>query len=132
MMARAYRADLWEAIDIIACGYGDNSFEEFREWLIGQGQAIFEKALSDPDNLADLVSKEMAGTIYEYNMTSILREAYAAITRSDEPIPFLGYPEEFSLIGRHEDYDDDSGYEKFPRITAKFGKCAEREFPFSY
>jgi hypothetical protein len=142
MMARAYRADLWEAVWILECGCSDDSFEDFREWLIGQGQAVFEKTLSDPDNLADFVSKEMAGAIYECNMSSILDEAYAAITNSDAPIDFLGYPEAFSLIGEIADYlrvgnlmddiEDYPGYEKFPRITAKFGKCDERKFPFDY
>lgn len=140
MMARAYRADLWEAIWILECGCGDDSFDDFREWLIGQGQTIFEKILSDPDNLADVVSEEIYP--FEENMFSILREAYTTITNSDAPRYFFGYPEDYSLIGETADYlrvgnlTDDvenyPGYKKFPRITAKFGKCNEREFPFDY
>src|SRR5690349_12557423 len=58
MKAKAYRADLWDAVYLVACGCGDNAFDDFKNWLIVQGQEIYDKALSDPDNLADIVPRK--------------------------------------------------------------------------
>ena len=37
---------------------GDDSFDYFRDWLIGRGRAVFERVLADPDELADVASFE--------------------------------------------------------------------------
>ena len=52
----AYRWDLWGAAVMLNGGSSDDGFEYFRWWLIGQGQAIFEAALAEPDNLAELLT----------------------------------------------------------------------------
>ena len=54
LLADSYRWDLWGAAFLIQAGCGDNGFENFRGgWLLGQGQAVFEAALRDPDSLAE-------------------------------------------------------------------------------
>ncbi len=50
----AYDARLWLAAVAILGGCGDDSFDYFRGWLVAQGRAVFEAALTDPDSLADL------------------------------------------------------------------------------
>ncbi|MEU9758562.1 DUF4240 domain-containing protein [Streptomyces sp. NPDC047985] len=52
---RAYRWDLWGAAAVLLGGAGDDAFDFFRCWLIGQGREVFEGALHDPDALADLL-----------------------------------------------------------------------------
>jgi hypothetical protein len=52
---RAYSFALWDAASIINGGCSSDGFDYFRPWLIGQGQAIYEAALADPDSLADVV-----------------------------------------------------------------------------
>jgi len=50
----SYRWDLWAAAYIINGGCSDDGFRYFRDWLISEGRSVFEKALKDPDSLADL------------------------------------------------------------------------------
>ncbi|MFI0937894.1 DUF4240 domain-containing protein [Streptomyces sp. NPDC021020] len=53
LLADAYRAPLWAAAYLINGGCSDDGFAYFRGWLIAQGRAVFERAVSDPDALAD-------------------------------------------------------------------------------
>src|SRR5689334_5680437 len=53
---RSYDARLWLAAVAMMHGCGDDTFQDFRDWLIAQGQSRFESALLDPDSLADLES----------------------------------------------------------------------------
>src|SRR5688500_20240816 len=55
-MAQAYRQDLWDAAYIINCGCSDDSFKEFRAWLIAQGKAIYDTAIEDPETLVEIVA----------------------------------------------------------------------------
>ncbi len=47
---------LWNAAEVILGGCGDDSFIDFRYWLISKGRSIFEKAVDDPDTLADVIN----------------------------------------------------------------------------
>lgn len=53
-MAQSYTWDLWGAAYVINGGCSDDGFEYFRRWLVSAGREVFEKALTDPDSLADL------------------------------------------------------------------------------
>jgi Protein of unknown function (DUF4240) len=53
MMAKAYSYDLWGAAYIINGGCGDDMFSDFRASLISRGQESFQRAVSNPDSLAD-------------------------------------------------------------------------------
>ncbi|MCP4162098.1 MAG: DUF4240 domain-containing protein [Deltaproteobacteria bacterium] len=55
MMAKAYGWHLWGACYTISLGCSDDSFTEFRNWLIAQGKEIYYSGLKDPDGLADIV-----------------------------------------------------------------------------
>ena len=52
--ARACRWNLWAAGYAIDGGMSDDAFSDFRDWLIGRGQDVYERALAKPDDLADL------------------------------------------------------------------------------
>lgn len=54
VMARAYTWDLIAAACFLGCGQSDDGFEDFRAWLIAQGQETFEMVLNDVNTLADL------------------------------------------------------------------------------
>lgn len=54
MMDKAYSWKLWAAAYIINGGCSDDTFMDFRSSLISQGKDIFEKALLEPDSLADM------------------------------------------------------------------------------
>src|SRR5262249_4013272 len=42
---------LWGAGYVISGGMGDDAFLYFRSWIIGKGKAVFEVALTNPDEL---------------------------------------------------------------------------------
>lgn len=49
----ADRGPVWAAGVLLNGGHGsDDGFLYFRHWLIGQGEAVYTAALSDPDSLA--------------------------------------------------------------------------------
>jgi len=52
---KAYTSNLWGAAYIIMGGCSDDSFEYFRGWLIGQGEEVYNKAVKDPDYLAEYI-----------------------------------------------------------------------------
>ncbi|MFF5340319.1 DUF4240 domain-containing protein [Streptomyces althioticus] len=54
LMADSYTVPLWAAAYLINGGCSDDGFDYFRGWLIAQGREVFERAVADPDALADL------------------------------------------------------------------------------
>lgn len=58
MIHRAYRWDLWGAAYLMNGGCSDDGFRYFCHWLISEGQEVFERALADPDSLADVLRME--------------------------------------------------------------------------
>jgi hypothetical protein len=50
----AYRWELWAAAYIIGGGCSNDKFSDFRSTLISMGRQIFERALADPQSLADI------------------------------------------------------------------------------
>src|SRR5262245_53259764 len=54
---RAYTWELWASAYVIGGGCSDDGFWDFRSTLITCGRKIFERALRDPDSLADLPFK---------------------------------------------------------------------------
>src|SRR5579872_1404459 len=56
--ARAYDWNLWGAAYLIQGGCSDDSFSDFRASLISMGRKYYERALADPDSLADVECDE--------------------------------------------------------------------------
>jgi hypothetical protein len=52
--AHANRWDLWAAAYVALGGASDDSFLDFRNWLISLGRETYERVLADPDSVADL------------------------------------------------------------------------------
>src|SRR5262245_38625607 len=52
--ARAYDWKLWGAAYLIQGGCSDDAFSDFRATLISMGRNFYERALADPDSLADV------------------------------------------------------------------------------
>ena len=51
-MRQSYDGKLWLGASVLMGGCSDDSFSDFRCWLIGQGKAAFESAIADPDSMA--------------------------------------------------------------------------------
>ena len=113
----AYKWDLWGAAYLINGGASDDGFEYFRCWLIAQGQAIFEKAVQDPDSLADVITPDFADAECE-SLLYVADRAYEKVTGHEIP---LGESDS-SLIGRDPvgvRWEEDELDAMLPRISAK-------------
>jgi hypothetical protein len=113
--ARAYRWDLWAVAYIALGGCGDDGFEYFRLWLVAQGRAYFERALSDPERAADALSPGDEGECESLGYAAA--EAYEA--KFGREIPYTGLtrlpPEPVGEPWPEEDVE-----ELYPDLAARF------------
>jgi Protein of unknown function (DUF4240) len=119
---RAYRWDLWGAADIMLGGADDDAFDFFRCWLIGRGRHVFEGALHEPDDLAELVREfdpDVDGDAEDLGYAA--DEAYEQLT--GVRLPGLGLPEPpAEPEGRYTDFEDPAAMEeRFPKLWDRFG-----------
>ena len=119
---RAFDWGLWGAAYIIHGGCGDDSFSDFRSTLISHGREIFERALVDPDSLADLPLTEETACYEGY--AYVVTEPEEKISRESAPsgTPFPSEPS-----GKAWDEDDDKMLaQRFPRLHSKHGRSLPR------
>jgi hypothetical protein len=120
---RAYRWDLWGAAAVLLGGAGDDSFDYFRCWLIGQGREVFEGALHDPDALAGLLDEfddEVDGDGEELGFAA--DEAYEQLTGAVAPA--LGIAAQApEPEGTAFDVEDEAALaDRYPQLWERFGR----------
>ncbi|MEU9119235.1 DUF4240 domain-containing protein [Streptomyces sp. NPDC048506] len=118
---RAYSWDLWAAASVLLGGASDDAFDYFRCWLIGQGREVFEGALHDPDQLAELLDdfdESVDGDAEDLGYAA--DEAYEQMTGG--VMPDLGLPPPpREPFGTYVDFDDAQGMaERFPTLCDRF------------
>jgi hypothetical protein len=119
---RAYRFDVWAAAWVILGGAGDDTFENFRCWLISQGRRVFEGTLHDPDALAELLPADFdartEGEAEDIGYAAF--DAYEQLT--GDRLPALGLPEPpREPEGAVLDFEDDTTLAAAcPRLWARF------------
>jgi hypothetical protein len=123
LLSDSYRRPLWAAAYLINGGCSDDGFEYFRGWLVTQGREVFERAIIDPDALADLPAVRAAaaeGSELECEEAlSIAWKAYIAATGEELPADVVTprYPE----LGPPWDFDDDAEMgRQLPRLAALY------------
>ena len=113
-IGESYRWDLWGAAYIINGGCSDDGFRYFRDWLISEGRGIYEKALQEPDSLADLPRVEFAELEgFGYVASQLYKESGAGELDRD-----------FSTEGAEpagQSWAEEDVGEMFPRLNAKYG-----------
>lgn len=57
---KARKWPVWDAACVLLGWVIDDSFEDFRAWMISRGRASFEAVVEDSDNLADLADELLA------------------------------------------------------------------------
>jgi hypothetical protein len=117
MSTRADTWDLWGAAYIIGGGCGDDSFIDFRSWLISMGQAVYEAALANAETLADIEIEDEDDVFFE-EFAYIASRAYEDKTGND--MPRLPGPPHEGTSG--DEWDEDDLGERFPKLWAKFGE----------
>jgi hypothetical protein len=108
--------ELWGAIYIIHGGCNDDSFNDFREWVIGQGKEFFYKTIKDPDSLVEVATEEIEDIDWE-GLGYVPSAVYKEKTGQDMPYPFR---EQLDTTGREWDEDGDDLRLMFPRLSAKY------------
>ena len=115
LLERAYRWDLWGAAFVMNGGCSDDGFRHFRDWLISEGEAVYEAALAAPDSLAAVNQDE------EFGLESfgyVAAEVYEQMT--DATMPRGKAVESASPAGK--EWQEDELPTLFPRLTKKFGQ----------
>lgn len=117
----SFRADLWDAAQIIACGCSEDVFEDFRAWLIGQGKITFDAVINNPEILASLISPNDREEVLNGCLTTAIISAYER--KAGQDIPLVDYHKPLALIGdfvKEEEFPH-----KYPALFAKFGGCPD-------
>jgi hypothetical protein len=112
-MAKSYHRDLWLAFYVIRGGCSDDSFDYCRQWLILRGREVFDRALKNPDSLADL---DNHGECEE--LLSLAWSVYEA--KMGKKIPGTRYAD-YGLQGQEWDESDEAYMKKkVPNCFRKF------------
>ena len=111
MMERAYSYPLWGAAYVINGGCSDDTFTDFRSALISRGRTSFERAVADPDSLADEPFDE-ASWFYE-GFQYAVTEGVKAVAGAR---PVRQLPDRPS----GEEWNDDDLPALYPRLADKF------------
>lgn len=130
LVDKAYIAELWDIAFILASGWGcsDDGFEYFRGWLIGQGQDVYEKALSNPESLVDVVEfgQETQWEVLLY----VAIYAYELSTHKDifETLSNIGHSKPRQKLKGTTAKSVEEKLARFPKATAKFWKERPEEY----
>ncbi len=114
LLARACRWSLWGAAALLQGGCSDDGFRYFRDWLISEGEAVYEAALADPDSLADAdpdapFELEAFGYVASEVYEQVADEEMPR-RRSNDPAEPLGKP-----------WEEDELTALFPRLARRVG-----------
>ena len=113
LMEQSYTWELWGAAYVINGGCSDDGFDYFRGWLLAQGAQVFDRAVADPDSLADLVEDEVEAEA----IISVGDQAFEELTGAYPDGPRLQLPP----LGSGWDFDDEAEMRaRYPRLTRKF------------
>lgn len=110
----AYDWKLWAAAYIVNGGCSDDSFMDFRGWLIGQGEGIYSSALANPDTLSELdnLEEDMDWEGYGYLAFTV----YEKKTGKEMPInPEISHPSK----PKGEEWDEDELDKLLPKLSKK-------------
>ena len=110
----AYRWSLWGAVYIINNGCSDDGFRYFCDWLISEGQEVYENAIEDPETLAELDEVE-AFEFEEFGY--VAAEVYEEKTGDEIPSSDSSYPDEPG----GEQWDEEELNRLYPKLADKYG-----------
>lgn len=108
--------ELWGAIYIIHGGCGDDSFNDFREWVIGQGKDFYYKTTKDPESLVEFDTDTMDEIEWE-GLGYVPSTVFEEITGQEMPYPFQ---EQIDTTGNEWAEESDDLKNMFPKLAAKF------------
>lgn len=108
--------ELWGAIYIIHGGCGDDSFNDFREWVIGQGKDFYYKTIKDPESLVQIDTDKIDEVEWEglgYVHSTIFKEL------TGQEMEYL-FKEKQETTGVEWEEESDDLKNMFPKLYAKY------------
>jgi hypothetical protein len=109
---RAYTWKLWGAAYVMGGGCSDDGFSDFRSTLISLGREVFERALVDPESLADVADDELQYEGFQYVAPSVAQDLSGG-----ENLP-RSRPHPKDPSGQSWDENEVAGL--YPRLAEKF------------
>ncbi|MFC8722332.1 DUF4240 domain-containing protein [Kitasatospora sp. NPDC057198] len=129
LLADSYLAPLWGAAYLLNGGCSDDGFDYFRGWLVLRGRAVFERALADPDALADLPAVRAAvaagADLDGEEALSLAWDAHLAATGAEPPASRRAVP--LPELDPEWNFDFDDHEELSRRLPRLARLCAERD-----
>jgi hypothetical protein len=120
--ARAYTWGLWGAAYVIGGGCSDDSFMDFRAWLISKGEAAYDEALKNPDSLVDVVT-EQDGDAQVESLNYAASQAWEKkLNKSFQEFPYHEVDQPSEPNGDPWDEDEDELAQRFPNLYKKFNE----------
>lgn len=118
----AYDWGVWGAAYVLHGGCSDDTFSDFRAYLVSRGRTVFERTLADPDSLADVDDLDDEGEEWEDWSSPTM----AVMHRRTGEHDFAGPPDPDRPAwgepsGEQWDEDGDELDRLFPRLTARYG-----------
>lgn len=112
-----YSWDLWGAAYVLLSGCGNDSFTDFRSWVVAQGRAYFDAVRDDPAKVGDgrlTDGEEVGGAELLANVAS---EVYTAATDRDLQEDFPDHPNVFDVDEpAGQEWEEERLPELFPGI----------------
>ena len=99
LIANAHSWDLWGAAYVIYGGCSDDSFCDFKHFLISRGRETFENAIADPESLVDLSIEDLEKALQIEGGSDGMREP----------------------SGQPWNEDGDELKDRYPRLWKRFG-----------
>jgi len=112
----AYTWELWGAIYMIHGGCGDDSFNDFREWVIGQGKEFYNKTIKNPETLVDVETEKIEDNDWE-GLGYVPGTVFEELTGQEMPYPFR---ENHNITGTEWEEGGDDLKNLFPKLYAKY------------
>ncbi|MEU3723241.1 DUF4240 domain-containing protein [Streptomyces sp. NPDC031705] len=127
LMVASYTNPLWAAAYIANGGCSDDGFDYFRGWLIAQGREVFERAVVDPDALAELpivrASAAAGADLEGEDVLGIAWHAHLAATGEQLPASptTIRFPE-LDPTWNFDFADHSEMTRRLPRLAALYGE----------
>ena len=113
LVYNAYTWPLWGAAYVMNGGCSDDCFDYFRDWLISEGQSVYEPAVEDPETLAKL---DGADEFELEEFRYVADEVYEAKTGRAMQPNLPEYPGNPS----GDAWDEDAVDKLYPKLAAKY------------
>jgi hypothetical protein len=127
---RLYSWEHWGAATVMLGWCSDDTFTDFRSWVIAQGRATYERFVIDPDSIVDAGLEEDEELGAAERFAAVASEAYEELTGDDiwEALPDReGVEFQESPSGLEFDDSDAVLSERYPRLTSVYGQGPGRQ-----